>query len=207
MSAGPSSDPAGGAPLSDLAGLIHPERLSLCFQGYVSPDLAGKIKASKRLRDRVARVIETHHKLAAQSSGLEGLDPEDAAIAAASSDALTQILPRAAGAIYWSGAIAGAVLAADVAALDAELGQELCSYAVKHRDLSGPQRDLPPIGEIKTRIIDTGWHCLSAWCEALDPATAARIRLKLPPNPIFDGALAHEYIEIGPKIIRRAAAM
>lgn len=183
---------------------IDPERMSVCFNGHIGPDLAERLLASSRLRERLSQIVRGHYALPL-GLGVYDVEDEDMAIAMATPDILVQIVPRA-GAIYWAAAIANTVYAADVAALQAEIGEDLCTYALKHRDLAGPEAAFPALDTAAERIAESGWRCLSAWCEALDPAINARVRLKLPPIDSFDGPPPAELAEIGPKIIRRAAA-
>ena len=128
----------------------------------------------------------------------------DLAIISLSAEGITSIALRA-GAIYWSGAIASTVLATKVAALNSELSEELCSYAVSHRHLSSTEHELPAINALRQRIDMDGWQCLSAWSETLPANVAARLRLNLPPHPIFDAPPSDKYRDIGPAIVRHAA--
>lgn len=182
---------------------IDPDRLSLCFGGNIDPELALQIKASPRLRERLGRIVRDHYRLL-PPPGTPPENEHDMDIALAPSDILTQIVPRA-GAIYWSAAIANTVYAADVAALQAEIGEDLCNYALKHRDLAGPETGFASPGTAAERVAESGWQCLAAWCEALDPAVGARLRLKLPPTDAFDAPAPAALAQIGPKIVRRAA--
>ncbi|WP_088343480.1 MULTISPECIES: SctK family type III secretion system sorting platform protein [Rhodomicrobium] len=183
---------------------IDPERMSVCFDGHIGPDLSERLLASTRLRDRLAQIVRDHYALPL-GLGVYDVEDEDMAIAMATPDILVQIVPRA-GAIYWAVAIANTVYAADVAALQAEIGEDLCTYALKHRDLAGPETKFAAPDAAAERIAESGWRCLSAWCAALDPAIGARVRLKLPPIESFDAAPPEAMAEIGPKIVRRAAA-
>lgn len=183
---------------------IDDERLAHCFGGAVSADFCTKLKSNGRLKARLADVIKDHYWLppiVAES----GSDENDLVIAVSSGDKLQEIVLRA-GVIYWSAAIANTVLASDVTTLQAQIGEELCSYAIKHRDLSGPEKSASPVETMKDRIAESGWRCFAAWCETLDPGISARVRLKLPPNDILDSSPNSEFQETGPVIIRRAAA-
>jgi hypothetical protein len=67
-------------------------------------------------------------------------------------------------------------------------------------------------------VTEDGERCFAAWCQSLSDAVAARVRLKLPPREALDGQprmrvhvgvipRVHTHIaEIGPSIVRRAAA-
>jgi hypothetical protein len=178
--------------------------MSACFDGHIGPELAERLLGSARLRERLAAMVRAHYTLPL-GLGVYDVEDEDMAIAMATPDILVQIVPRA-GAIYWAAAIANTVYAADVAALQAEIGEDLCTYALKHRDLAGPETAFPAIDKAAELIAESGWRCLSAWCVSLDPAVNARVRLKLPPIDSFDEAPPAALSETGPKIIRRAAA-
>ena len=197
------SDQAWRAFSDDLMATIDPQRLALCFDGHIATDLCARLKASMRLRERLAGIVSARFDLLPlleDPGGSEG----DKAVAMASPEVLLKIVSRA-GAIYWSAAIANTVLAADVAALQKEIGEELCAFAVKHRDLAGPELTLPPRETLSGEFSDTGWCCLAAWCDAVDPAIGVRVRLKLPPHAILDAPPPEEFREHGPEIVRRAA--
>jgi YOP protein translocation protein YscK len=185
-------------------GYIHPERLAKCFHGHASPDLCVKLTANGRIRRRLGEMIRLYYLLPPGDAVHESGDERDLIIAMAPPDALEAIVPRA-GAIYWSAAIAGTIRAAEVAALQEQIGEELCNFAVKNRDLSGGGATLPSTDTIGDRIMASGWQCMAGWCEALHPAIAARLRLKLPPNKLFDAPLSEGYAGIAPEIVRRAA--
>jgi YOP proteins translocation protein K (YscK) len=185
-------------------GYIHPERLAKCFHGHVSAELCGKLTASGRLRRRLGEMIRLYYLLPPADAAHESGDERDLIIAMAPPEALAAIVPRA-GAIYWSGAIAGTVRAADVAALQTQIGEELCNFAVQNRDLSAGGSSLPSTETIGDRVTASGWLCMAAWCDALHPAIAARVRLKMPPNTLFDTPLHDGYAERAPDIVRRAA--
>ncbi len=204
MTASNGGNQAWLASSDDLAATIDPERLSECFDRHIRPDLCARLKMSARLQERLSGIISARFDLLPlphEWSGNEG----DKALVLASPDALTEIVSRA-GAIYWSAAIAGTVLAVDVAALRDEIGDELCRFAVKHRDLAAPGLSLPPRDRLSEEISAAGWRCLAAWCETADPAIGARVRLKLPPHDILDTAVRQDFRERGPQIIRRAAS-
>jgi hypothetical protein len=89
-----------------------------------------------------------------------------------------------------------------VAALETELGEELYSFAIKNRDLAGPERELPQ-ENIRSKVEEVGWTCLAAWCAALDPALDARVRLKLPPHQALETEVPAAIREKGVEIVRR----
>jgi hypothetical protein len=185
-------------------GYIHPERLAKCFHGRVAPDLCAKLSGSGRLRRRLAEMIRLYYLLPPADAVHESGDERDLIIAMAPPEALQAIVPRA-GAIYWSAAIAGTVRAADVAVLQAQIGEQLCNFAVRNRDLAAGGTALPSLDTLSDRIMASGWMCMAAWCDTLHPAIAARVRLKMPPNELFDASLSEGYAGIAPEIVRRAA--
>ncbi|HEY7644799.1 MAG TPA: SctK family type III secretion system sorting platform protein [Hyphomicrobiales bacterium] len=185
-------------------GYIHPDRLAKCFRGHVGPEFCAKLTGSGRLRRRLDEMIRLYYLLPDPDASHETADERDLVIATAPPEALEAIVPRA-GAIYWSAAIASAVRAADVAALQARIGEELCTFAVRNRDLAAGGNALPSIETLGDRIMASGWLCMAGWYDVLSPAIAARVRLKLPPNALFDAPLSEGYAEFAPEIVRRAA--
>jgi hypothetical protein len=183
---------------------MDPARFEACFEGVFPPAVCRKMQGSARLRSRLSDVVQTHYQLD------PWVDPEqmeaiDRAIALEPAQGLMDLALRA-GAIYWSSAIAGAVLAKTVAALHSQLGDDLCAYAIAHRDLTGPAQRLEPLDDVGDRIEDDGWRCLAAWCEAVPAGIGLRVRLKLPTDSIMDQPAPPEFKARGPEIIRRAAA-
>ena len=115
-------------------------------------------------------------------------------------------IARRSGAIFWSAAIAKAILASEWAALHEQLGEELHRFALAHRDLAGPPRSIEPIAEVGARIVRDGWLCLGAWCHAQSTAVGARVLLKLAPDHGIDWAPERPFADLGPNIVRRAAS-
>jgi hypothetical protein len=204
MSAASSADQVWHDFMEQPGSYIHPERLARCFRGLVAAELCAKLASSERLRSRLAEMIRLYYMLPPAVQADEGADEQDLIIAMAPPEILQSIVPSA-GAIYWSAAIANTVLAAEVAALQEQIGENLCAVAVKNRDLAGPASSLSSLDTLTDRIMASGWLCLAAWCESLHPAIAARVRLKLPPHALFDAPMAEDYRAIGPDIIRRVA--
>ena len=190
--------------MAEPARYIHAERLARCFSGAFPAGLCARMLAAPRLADRLSGSIASHYELP-PAAAEDKFDAADRAVALAPVESLTEIVRRA-GAIFWSAAIVNTVLARDVSALQSCVGEALCALAVKHRDLSGPEQPLAPFDTLAERVTADGWRCLAAWCDAVDPALGARTRLKLPVRDGLDAPPPSPFTEIGPAIIRRAAA-
>jgi hypothetical protein len=190
--------------MTEPAQYIHAERLAHCFGGAFPAGLCVRMRATPRLASRLSSLIASHYELP-PAAAEDKFDAADKAVALAPAESLTEIVRRA-GAIFWSAAIANTVLARDVSALQSCVGEALCALAVKHRDLSGPEQPLAPFDTLAERVTADGWRCLAAWCDAVDPALGARTRLKLPVRDGLDAPPPSPFTEIGPAIIRRAAA-
>lgn len=206
MNALPDSDQQMRDALNEPLENIHPGRLALCFGGTIGSGLAADLKSSERLNERLNQVIKAHYNLPdsfAEPDAVTSPDPEIAALPTAS---LQEVALRA-GVIYWSKPFAAAILTADVTALHAEIGEELYRYALKNKAWSGPDQKLPQHGTLTRHVTGAGLMCLSAWCERTDPAIAVCVRLKMPPDPVFDAPVSEDYLEIGPKIIRHIASL
>ena len=181
---------------------IEPSRLAVCFDGMVSPQLCARLQTSLRIEERLSGLVHSRYGLAG-AVAVENVSDIDRSIALASSEQLAELVRRA-GAIYWANGIATTVRAADAAAFDAALGETLCVVALANRDLSGPIQPLTPYDQLGARVTADGLRCLGAWCKAQPPGVGQRVRLKLPPHPILDGAVSRPFDELGPAIVRRA---
>jgi YOP proteins translocation protein K (YscK) len=179
------------------------DRFAACFAGAVATDICVRLKDSVRLRERLSWLIETSYALP-DAVGLDSVDPQDRAVALASGSRLDMIVLRA-GAITWSAMIAATVLARDVAALQAQIGEDVTTFAIRHRDLSGPEQPLEPFETLAARVIADGWRCYAAWCDSVDPAIGARARLKCPDLPDIQASNDFFFQQSGPLAIRRAA--
>jgi hypothetical protein len=183
---------------------IDPARFAACFGDTVAPALSQQLRQNPRLQSRLSLLVQTHYRLESWTDP-RTLEAADRVIALAMPRELAQLALRA-GAIYWSAAIAGTVLAKAVTALQQQLGDEFVSYAIGQRDLAGPAQSLEPLDTLGTRIETDGWRCLAAWCDAAAPGIALRVRLKLPEGSIVDQPAPPEFKGKGAAIIRRAAA-
>jgi hypothetical protein len=204
MKAGPEPSLDWQSFMKEPAGYIAPDRFAGVFEGVLPARLCEKMLESPRLRSRLSGLLQGHFQLG-QWIDADALDTVDQALVLISVDELSPIARRA-GAVFWSSAIAGAVLAKAVAALQEQLGDELCSYAMNQRDLAGPGRNLEPLDTVGDRIEADGWRCIAAWCQTLPAPVAARMKLKFPKDSIFDEPVAPEFEQRGPEIIRRVAA-
>jgi hypothetical protein len=180
---------------------IEPSRLAMCFDGMVDAELCARLKTSRRLEERLSRLVHSRYRLGRTIAAGDASDT-DRSIALASSEQLAEFVRRA-GAIYWANSIANTVRAADAAAFDAALGEALCVAALANRDLSGPMQPLTPYDQLGARVMEDGLRCLGAWCRAQSPGVGLRVSLKLPPHPALDDAVKTPFDELGPAIMRR----
>jgi hypothetical protein len=189
---------------SDPGAYIAAGRLLPCFDGKLPIGVCARLATSQRLRGRVNDLIHATYQLAPVGLA-EACDEVDRAIALAPADALAEIARRS-GAIFWSAAIANAIVARQVAALRAQLGEELHRFALAHRDLAGPPRSVEPITQVIAHIVRDGWLCMGAWCHAQSAAVGARVLLKLEPADGIDWTPQSPFADLGPGIVRRAAS-
>lgn len=204
MNAAAEAETAWRSFMTDPIGYIDPERLRRSLGEGVPAGLSDRLRGCERLRSRLSALLLTSEALPdAVEPG--AVAPEDAGIALAAPDMLAALTLRA-GAIFWSASIANAVLGRHVAALQTALGEELCRFAVKHRELSGPEKPLEPFEDLRERVIADGWRCYASWCEAQPPAVGARARLKMPLGQDDGQPATPPYSTSGPAILRRAAA-
>jgi hypothetical protein len=183
---------------------IDAGRLAVCFDNQFSAELCGRLQGVGRLRDKLSVLINTHYALAVPvEEGAVG--DVDRNIALSPVERLVDVMRRA-GAVYWANAIASVLLAERVSRLHEQLGEAVCAFALANRDLSGPGEVLEPLADAGARVTEDGERCFAAWCQSLSGAVAGRVRLKLPPREGLDGQPEMPFAEIGPSIIRRAAA-
>jgi len=186
------------------AAYIDAARLAVCLDNQFSAELCGRLQGAGRMRDKLSALINTHYALAAPVEEV-AVGELDRDIALSPIERLAEIVRRA-GAIYWGNAIANVLLAEKVSRLHEQLGEAVCAFALANRDLSGPDEVLEPIADAGARMTEAGERCFAAWCQSLSDAVAARVRLKLPPSQGLDGPPGIAFAEIGPSIVRRAAA-
>lgn len=185
------------------ASYIDAGRLDHCFANRFGHELCDRLRVSRRLRDRLSAIVADHHALAASVTA-DVCDDRDRAIALSSAERLLDIARRC-GAIYWAHAIAGVVRPAEVVALHREIDEALCSFALMHRDLAIAQ-ELPIIEGIGPRSVEDGLRCIAAWTRAQPAAVGQRVRLKLAAHPALDDPPAAPFVDIGPSLVRCAAA-
>lgn len=188
--------------MTEPASYTEGSRVAACFGVSVKPSLGKKLLESERLHVQVSALLTSRYELPSWVAP-EECTAEDRAVALSSAEQL-QGLVKMAGAIYWSSAIASAVLAKEVQALHGAVGADICAAAIKHRDLSAPSMVLAPLETLAERITQDGWRCLAAWCDAMPNGVGKRVRLKLPASPLLDTQATSPYVERGPNIVRRA---
>jgi hypothetical protein len=188
--------------MTNPAGYTDAVRLVACFDGAISEATCERMLRSQRLHQRLSALLFDHYGLASAISR-EPVEKVDRAIVLLSSEELEELVLRS-GAIYWAGRIAAVIDGREAAALQAALGADLCAFAVASRDLAGPMQSFEAAEDIHERVYADGLCCLSAWCQTMPDETAMRVRLKLMPHDIIDGAAVSPFDEVGPAIVRRA---
>lgn len=188
--------------MTEPASYAEGSRLAACFGAPVKPELGSRLLESARMRAQVSALLTARYELPAWIAPEECTE-QDRAIALLSANEL-QALVKLAGAIYWSSAMASAVLAKEVQALHDAVSAEICATAIRHRDLAAPGFALGSLDTLADRIMDDGWRCLAAWCDAMPNGIGKRVRLKLPASPLLDTLATSPFVERGPEIVRRA---
>lgn len=186
------------------AAYTHPTRLAACFDGRISVRLCERLRDASRLQERLSAIISNFYMLAAPV-GAEAVSPLDQKVALLPVEQTEEMIRRA-GAVYWANAIANVVRAEEVRWLRSRLGEALCTFALANRHLSGPQDKLDLVDGADAQIAEDGVRCLGAWCQSQPVAIGGRVRLKSPPGPALDDIAPSSFTDIGPAIIRCAAA-
>jgi len=186
------------------AAYIDLTRLAACFDSRIDVGLCERMRDSSRLQDRLSAIISDFYALAAPV-GPQAVSQLDQNVALLPVGRLGDVVRRA-GAVYWATAIANMVRAEEVRWLRDQLGEALCTFALANRNLSGPPRKLEPADGADARIAEDGVRCLGAWCQSQPEAVGGRVRLKSPANPALDDRAQKPFDEIGPAIVRCAAA-
>jgi hypothetical protein len=186
------------------AAYIDPTRLAPCFDDRIGVRLCERLRDAGRLQGRLSSLITDFYGLDAPF-GPETVDPADQKVALLPA-ARTGDLVRRAGVVYWANAIANVVRAEEVRELRARLGETLYSFALANRNLSGPAVKLDLDDDADAQITEDGFRCLGAWCLSQPMAIGERVRLKSPASRALDDAVRSPFNELGPAIIRCAAA-
>ena len=189
--------------LSLPAAYAHGVHLAACLGDNFEVEFCEQLLATERLHSRLSELLTQHYDLPDWREE-QVCDAEDRVIAMATAEQIDVLAARS-GAIYWSANIAGAILAHEAEAFQQQLGHDLCSYAVVHRDLAGPKRDTVQQDDLHNVVLTDGWRCIEAWRRNLPESIGKRVLLKLAPNPLFDMQPDRIFDEFGPAIVRRAA--
>jgi hypothetical protein len=183
---------------------IDRTRLAACFDGRISVRLCERLGDSARLQSRLSAMIANFYALAAPL-GPETVSPPDRKVALLPGTRTADVIRRA-GVIYRANAIASVVRAEEVRWLRDRLGEPLYTFALANRSLSGPEAKLELTDGADAQMMDDGVRCLAAWCESQPLAIGGRVRLKSPASPSLDDAVQSPFNELGPAIVRCAAA-
>lgn len=184
---------------------VHAIHLAACFGGKFEVQFCEQLGMTDRLHGRLSALIAEHYVLPDWTED-KICEVGDRTIALASGNQIHEMAMRS-GAIYWSANIASAVLAHEVEAFHKQLGGDLCTYAVAHRELAGPKRDPLPQDDLREVVLADGWRCVESWRRALPDAVGRRVLLKLAPNPLLDMPHGRTFTDLGPAIVRRAAGV
>jgi hypothetical protein len=203
MSGAAEAETAWRAFMTEPVSYIDPGQFSRALGGALSVELCARLRDCERLQGRLSTLILAGEGLNAWGERTI-VSEEDAAIAAAPLPVLTAIVQRA-GAIFWAAGMVNAVRGADVAALQNALGEEVCRFALKHRDLAGPEQPLAPFETLGERVLADGWLCYAGWCDSLPSEIRARARLKISAGDAQRQPAPPAFLASGPAIIRRAA--
>jgi hypothetical protein len=183
---------------------IDATRLAACFHGRVTVRLCERLQGASRLQDRLSAMIGAFYALAAPA-GPDAVSPADQKVALLPAADVGDVVRRA-GAVYWANAIANAVRSEEVRWLRDRLGEAIHIFALENRRLSGPPKKLDMAEGADARIVEDGVRCLAAWCQSQPAAIGGRVRLKSPASAALDEVVQPPFNEIGPAIIRCAAA-
>lgn len=190
--------------INEPASYVDDGRLSAALGGEIGPELAQRLRGCERIGARLSALIVQRQGLSGDVRA-DGIAAEDRKIAVALPDELLEIVLRA-GAILWSSAIANAVRGREAAAVDAAIGADIRSFAIAHRAPGSVDKVLEPFDTLRDRILIDGWRCYAGWCEAMPVNIGQRARLKMPADDDAAAEPAGLYTEVGPAVIRLAAA-
>jgi hypothetical protein len=189
-------DPDWNAFVENPAVHADASQLAACFGGAIAVQGCQFMLETPRLARRLSALLSSHFGLAPLG---DDVADEDRRIALAPKREIEAMATRA-GAICWSGSLAGVIGKEKVSAIHRQIGEELFAFALANRDLAAPPRALEPLETIAARMHDDGWRCMAAWCETVSEPVSARMKLKVP-----DGIDLHaEPMTGGAAIVRRA---
>ena len=176
-------------------------RLQSCLKATLSGDTLGKLRGSRRLRDRLSKRLRDHYRL--ESCNLQSLREADRRLLRSEPEEVSRIL-RCAGSAWIGGYLKTIVTPEALRPVLEALGREAYDFALAHPELSaGTGWEIPP-GLLRQTVDWLGLRSLIAWSASVHPAPVfARIRLMLPPSEAVDRPPnAHEKM-FGPRIIKR----
>jgi hypothetical protein len=164
------ADPGAWADPAQVAPLLAPG---------LSPETARRLLASPRLGARASRWLAAR----LGEGDPAALPVPDGALAVASAETL-ETVALCAGAVWHAPRMRALVLGADIAVLQARLGDEVRCAALRHARLSGAAAQPGGVAEDADALADdiarAGAACLAVWIETLPDWAAARVRLKWP---------------------------
>jgi hypothetical protein len=172
-------------------------QLAACFGGAIAVQGCQFMLETPRLARRLSALLSSHFGLAPLG---DDVADEDRRIALAPRREIEALAMRA-GAICWSGSLAGAIGKEKVSAIHHQIGEELFAFALANRDLAPPPRPLEPVETIAARMHDDGWRCIAAWCDAVSEPLSAWMKLKVPDGIDLDA----EPMTGGAAIVGRAS--
>ena len=135
-------------------------QLAACFGGAIAVHGCQLMLETPRLARRLSALLSSHFGLAPLG---DDVADEDRRIALVPKREIETVAMRA-GAICWSGSLAGAIDKEKVSAIHHQIGEELFAFALANRDLAAPPRPLEPLETIAARMHDDGWRCMVSDC-------------------------------------------
>jgi hypothetical protein len=189
---------------SEPAAFAHVRRVVDAFGGLIADEIASKLRQEERFRARLSALLVEPHALSDDFG--EGAPTDPVRQLASASGAHAEALVRRCGAVYWARALLGQIEATAVVAIKQALGDEAYAIAIAHRDLAGPDINLPPVSQLDAAVTAAGTRCLAAWCALQPPGVAQRVRLMLPVTAELAEPPAGPFEEAGPRIVDRLLA-
>jgi len=189
---------------SQPAAFVHVRRIVDAFGGLIAQEVASKLRQEERFRARLSALLAEGH-IWSDDFG-EGAPSGPVRRLVLLSGAHAETLVRRCGAVYWARALLGQIEAGTVAAIRQALGDEAYAAAIAHRDLAGPDVNLPPPSQLDAAVMVAGTRCLAAWCDRQPDGIAQRVRLMLPDSPELAEPPGGPFEEAGPRIVDRLLA-
>lgn len=172
---------------------LDPASVAALLGNGIPSVLARRLMASSRFSARIGRMVD------ARLGDLPAvLDVAQSAALAMDKFGLAGLILRT-GAVWYGRLIGRLIDGVSVRTLVAEIGPDLRSVALRHRDLAPDVIGADDVDGLVAGLERNGTACVKAWSQLQPASVALRLDLRLPRRP----APAEDHLQFGPTITER----